>query len=91
MGNCIELNLEILERIQSKVLRTVTDAPRYVPNTIKVIYKYQRSNKMHENSVQNTAKRLDTHPNNLANTLFTEQFGTHRLKRLYPTDLATNG
>jgi len=27
-------NLEILERFQSKVLRTITDAPRYVPNTI---------------------------------------------------------
>ena len=36
-------------------------------------------------------KRLDTHPNNLANTLFKDQFGTRRLKRLYPTDLVTNG
>ena len=27
-------NLEILERFQSKVLRIITDAPWYVPNTI---------------------------------------------------------
>jgi hypothetical protein len=39
----------------------------------------------------NCRKRLDTHPDNLANTLFKEQFGTRRLKRLYPTDLVTNG
>jgi hypothetical protein len=28
------LNLEILERFQSKVLRIIRDAPWYVPNTI---------------------------------------------------------
>jgi len=50
-----------------------------------VIYKYQRSNKKHENTVQTTET------NNLANVLFKEQFGTRRLKRLYPTDLVTNG
>jgi hypothetical protein len=36
-------------------------------------------------------KRLDAHPNNLANALFKELLGTSRLKRLYPADLVTNG
>jgi hypothetical protein len=39
----------------------------------------------------NYRKRLDAHPNNLANALFQEQLGTRRLKRLYPAGLVTNG
>ena len=39
----------------------------------------------------NYRKWLDNHPNNLANTLLKEQFGTRRLKRMYPTDFVTNG
>jgi uncharacterized protein (DUF2344 family) len=39
----------------------------------------------------NYRKRLDAHPNNLANALFKEQLGNRRLKRLYPADLVTNG
>jgi hypothetical protein len=38
----------------------------------------------------NYRKRLDTQPNNLVNTLFRKQFGTRKLKGLYPTDLVTN-
>jgi PIN domain nuclease of toxin-antitoxin system len=34
-------NIEIVERIQSKVLRMIMDAPRYVPNT--VIQSYLRT------------------------------------------------
>jgi hypothetical protein len=33
-GTASNSNLEILDRFQSKVLRIMTDAPRYVPNTI---------------------------------------------------------
>ena len=40
---------------------------------------------------ENCRKQLDTHHNNLANTLFKEQFGTRRLQRLYSTDLVTDG
>ena len=39
----------------------------------------------------NYRKRLDVHPNSLANALFQDQLGNRRLKRLYPGDLATNG
>jgi hypothetical protein len=54
-GTASNSNLEILELFQSKVLRVITDAPWYIPNTvIKVIYKYQRSKKKQENAVQTT-------------------------------------
>jgi len=33
-GTATNTNLEILERFQSKALRIITDARRYVPNTI---------------------------------------------------------
>ena len=90
-GSASNSNLEILERFQSKVLRIITDAPRYVPNTI-IKSDLQIPTVKHEARKYSAKyrKRLDTHPNNPANTLFKEQFGTRRLKRLYPTDLVTN-
>jgi hypothetical protein len=33
-GSASISNIEILERFQGKVLRMITDAPRYVPNTV---------------------------------------------------------
>jgi len=33
-GTASNSNLEILERFQSKVLRIITDAPWYVPNSV---------------------------------------------------------
>jgi len=66
--------------------------PRYVPNTIikrglQITTVKQEARRFSANC----RKRLDTRPNNLANTLFQEQFGTRRLKRLYPADLVTDG
>ena len=39
----------------------------------------------------NYRKRLDVHPNSLANALFQDHLRNRRLKRLYPGDQATNG
>jgi hypothetical protein len=63
--------LEILERFQSKVLRIITDAPWYVPNTVirrdlQILTVKQEARKYSTNY----QKRLDAHPNNLANALF---------------------
>ena len=33
-GRQASVNLEILERFQSKVLRIITDAPGFIPNTV---------------------------------------------------------
>jgi len=91
-GTAPNWNLEIRERFQSKVLRIITDAPRYVPNTImKRDLQIPTAKQEARKYSANCRKRLDTHPNNLANTSFKEQFGTRRLKRLYPADLVTDG
>ena len=73
------------------MLRIITDAPRYVPNTvIKIDPQIPTVKQEARKFSAKYRKRLDTHPNNLANTLFQEQFGTRRLKRLFPADLVTN-
>jgi hypothetical protein len=91
-GTASNSNLEIPERFQSKVLRIITDAPWYRPNTIiksdlQISTVKQEARKYSENY----RKRLDAHPKNLANALFKEQLGNRILKRLYPADLVTNG
>ena len=83
-GTASNSNLEILERFQSKVLRIITDT--IIKSDLQIPTVKQEARKFSAKY----RKRLDTHPNNLANTLFQEQFGTRRLKRLYPTDLVTN-
>ena len=63
------------------MLRIITDAPWYVPNTvIKSDLQIPTAKQEARKYSAKYQKRLDTHPNNLANTLFKEQFGTRRLK-----------
>jgi hypothetical protein len=91
-GTASNSNLEKLERFKSKVLRMITDAPWYVPNTIiKRDLEITTVKQEARRYSANCRKQLDTHLNNLANTLFKEQFGTRRLKTLYPADLVTDG
>jgi len=69
-GTASNSSLEILERFQSKALRIITDAPRYVPNTIfKLDLQLPTVKQEARRCSANCRKRLDTHPNNLANTL----------------------
>jgi len=74
------------------VLRIITDAPWYVPNSaiqrdLQVPTVKQEARKY---SV-NYRKRLDVQRNSLTNALFQEKLGDRRPKRLYPGDLAFNG
>ena len=90
-GNASNSDLEILERFQSKVLRIITDAPWYMPNTIiKRDLQISTVKQEARKYTANCRKRLDAHPSNLANALLQEQLETHRLKRLYLADLVTN-
>ena len=60
-GTASNSNLEILERFQSKVLRIITDAPWFIPNTVikhDLQVEYQRSNKKHENTAPTTENDL---------------------------------
>jgi hypothetical protein len=90
-GTASTSNIEILERFQSKTLRTITDAPWYVPNTV-IQRDLQVTTVKHEERKCSTSyrKRLAAHPNSLATTLLLEQPVARRLKRQYPSDLATN-
>jgi hypothetical protein len=91
-GTASNSNLDILERFQSRVLRIITGAPWYIPNTIiKSDLQIPTVKKEARKYSANYRKRLGAHPKNLANALFKEQLGNRRLKRLYPADLVTNG
>jgi len=86
-SNCI---LEILERFQSKVLRIITDAPWYVPNAvIKRDLQVLSVRQEVRNCSVTYRQRLDDHPNSLAISLFQRTNYNPRLKRYYPSDLAT--
>jgi hypothetical protein len=88
-GSASISNIEILERFQSKALRMIADAPRYVPNVIlrqdlqiPSVKEEIRRFSIHYSS------RLQTHPNSLAVHLM-EPPEHRRLKRHQPTDLIT--
>jgi hypothetical protein len=89
-GMASNSNIEILERFRSEVLRIITDAPWYVPNTmlrrdLQVLSVKQEA----KNSGINYRHRLDNHPNRLAQTLLLRTTHNRRLKRCYPVDLQT--
>jgi hypothetical protein len=65
-GSASIFNIEILERFQGKVLRMITDAPWYVPNTIlrQDLQITSIKAEIHRFSTQ-YRDRLYTHPNNL--------------------------
>lgn len=87
-GTAAKSHLEIVERFQSKVLRTITNAPWYIPNR-------EIRSDLEVNSVKQEIseysgrylKRLDTHPNVLAVNLLDNSEQTQRLKRFKPLEL----
>jgi len=88
-GTASNSNIDILERIQSKVLRIITDAPWYVPNAvIKHDLQVPSVRQVRTYSVTYHA-RLENHPNDLATSLLQQPPHNHRLKRYYPATLVT--
>ena len=74
-GSASDCNIETLERSQSKVLRIITDAPRYVPNAVikldlKVLLVRQEV-RNYSYSVT-CCQRLDDHPTDWQNLYFKE-------------------
>jgi len=62
-GTASNSDLEILERFQSKVLRIITDAPWYMPNTIiKRDLQISTVKQEAQKYSANYRKRLDAHP-----------------------------
>lgn len=83
-------NIEILERYQSKTLRTIVNAPYYVKNsTIRNDLQICSVKKEVNRLSSKYFNRLGCHPNILANDLTDTRDQTRRLKRYKPTDLST--
>jgi hypothetical protein len=90
LGSASNSNIETLERFQSKVLRIITDAARYVPNAvIKRDLKVLSVRQAERNYSVTYRQRLDDHPNRLTQFLYRRTHHNRRLKRYYPADLAT--
>lgn len=83
-------NIEIIQRFQSKILRTVVDAPWFVTNEI-LHHDLQIPTVREEATrfVKRHMDRLNLHPNSLANQL-TKPIKTRRLKRKIPQDLLSD-
>ena len=70
-GSASNSNIDILERFQSKVLRIITDAPSYVPNTvIRCDFKVSSVRQEVRKYSVTYRYRLDVQPNRLAKSLF---------------------
>jgi hypothetical protein len=87
-GSAANSNINILQRFQSKVLRTVSGAPWYVPN--EIIQRDLRMASVKEEILKYSVKyhkRLITHPNMLVAQLLSPNGIIRRLKRFHTLDL----
>jgi hypothetical protein len=88
-GTASTSNIEIIELFQSKDLRTIVDAPWYVPNTVirRDLQISTVKEEIRHYSCQYSA-RLSVHPRDLV-VNFMAQLNNRRLRRHLPNDLAT--
>jgi hypothetical protein len=88
-GTASTSSIEILERFQSKALRMIVDAPRYVPNTL--IWRDLQIPSVKEEISRYSSRysaRLTAHPNDILLTLL-ETPEHRRLRRDLPNALPT--
>jgi hypothetical protein len=88
-GTACGSNIEILQSFQSKVLRTLVNAPRYIPNSL--LHTALQMSTVRDEIMKfstNYRAKLFIHPNELSSILLDEQV-PGRLKRFRPTDLPT--
>ena len=84
-GAACNLNLDIIQRFQSKTLRLMLDAPWYVTNAaIHKDLEIETVKKEIERYSKNYEKRLRTHPNKLAIDLLNRNLVVRRLKKFKP-------
>jgi endonuclease/exonuclease/phosphatase family metal-dependent hydrolase len=89
-GTASTSNIEILQRFQNKVLRTIVNAPWYVPN--KLLHSDLRLRTIPEEINHISSKyniKIKTHPNRLAAELMNDEVSPKRLKRLKTAEVAT--
>jgi len=88
-GTASNSNIEILQRFQNKVLRSIVNAPLYVLNTILHTDLQIPTVKAEITNFSTKYRQtLITHPNKLIPALPDEE-GPRRLKRIKPTELTT--
>jgi hypothetical protein len=81
-GTAAPSNISIIQRFQSKMLRTITDAPWYVTNQMLHQDTQIPTVKQHiENSSTKYSQKLDSHPNTLATHLMKTERIKRRLKK----------
>jgi hypothetical protein len=72
-------NIEILERFQGKVLRMITDAPWYVPNTvIRQDLQITSGNPLIQHPTQGPPLRISQQPDGTTRPQATETTSAHR-------------
>ena len=87
-GAACDLNLDIIQRIQSKTLRLMLDAPWYVTNAaIHRDLAIETVKKEIKRYSEHYEERLRAHPNELATNLLNRNLVVRRLKRFKPLDL----
>jgi hypothetical protein len=88
-GTTSQSNIEILQRLQNKILRMVTNAPRYVPN--HALHTDLQIPTIREEITRlstNHKAKMEVHPNTLTTNLF-EKPGQRRLRHYSKFDLLT--
>jgi len=88
-GTASQSNIEILQRLQNRILRMATNAPRYVSN--RVLHTDLQMPTIREEITRLSyyyIAKMELHPNELTTTLFEKQ-GPGRLNLHSPIDLPT--
>ncbi len=87
-GPASNSNIEIMQRFQSKTLRSILQAPWYISNHI--LHQDTRTPYVKDEITRLSGKyqeKLDKHPNHLAMNLLDNSVATYRLKRNHILDL----
>jgi hypothetical protein len=88
-GTASQSNIEILQRLQNKILQMVTKAPWYVPNhVIHTDFQIPAIREEISGLSTNYKAKIEVHPNKLTNNLV-EKNSQGRLRRHSPLDLPT--
>ena len=88
-GTASNFKIEILQRFQNKVLGSIVNAPRYVPNTaLHTDLQIPTVKAEITNFSTKYREKLITHPNELVPALPADE-DPRRLKRFMPTELKT--
>jgi hypothetical protein len=88
-GKASQSNIEILQKLQNKILRMVTNAPWYVPN--HVLHTGIQIPTIRKETARLSATykaKIEVHPSKFTTNLF-ENHGQGRLRRCSPQDLST--